>query len=73
MISEAEKQAEILKAEGEAEYMKIMADAYNDPAKADFLQLCEKPGCIEEFNPGRKQNNILDKDSPLTQIFYQAQ
>ncbi|MEE1161885.1 MAG: hypothetical protein U0K70_07495, partial [Acutalibacteraceae bacterium] len=38
IFSEAEKNAEILLAEGEAEYMRILSEAYNDSAKADYLE-----------------------------------
>lgn len=73
LISEAKKQAEILKAEGEAEYMKIMADAYNDPAKADFYSFARSLDALKNSIQGGNKTIILDKDSPLTQIFYQAQ
>lgn len=73
LISEAEKQAEILKAEGEAEYMKIMADAYNDPDKADFYSFTRSLDALKNSIQGGNKTIILDKDSPLTQIFYQAQ
>lgn len=73
LISEAEKQAEILKAEGEAEYMKIMVDAYNDPAKADFYSFARSLDALKNSIQGGNKTIILDKDSPLTQIFYQAQ
>lgn len=73
LISEAEKQAEILKAEGEAEYMKIMANAYNDPAKADFYSFARSLDALKNSIQGGNKTIILDKDSPLTQIFYQAQ
>ena len=36
MLSEAEAKADQLEAEGEAEYMRILSDAYNDPEKAEF-------------------------------------
>ena len=35
-IANAEKDAERIIAEGEAEYMRILSEAYNDPAKAEF-------------------------------------
>ena len=35
-ISEAEKKAEILVAEGEAQYMRILSEAYADESKTDF-------------------------------------
>ena len=36
MLSEAEATASRLEAEGEAEYMRILSDAYNDPDKAEY-------------------------------------
>ena len=36
MLSEANAKAEQIKAEGEAEYMKILSGAYNDESKSDF-------------------------------------
>ena len=36
LLAQAEKQAATLVAEGEAEYMKILSEAYNDESKADF-------------------------------------
>ena len=60
LISEAEKQAEILK-------------AYNDPAKADFYSFTRSLDALKNSIQGGNKTIILDKDSPLTQIFYQAQ
>lgn len=37
MQSEADAQAAEIIAKGEAEYMRILSEAYNDPEKADFL------------------------------------
>lgn len=71
LISEAEKQAEILKAEGEAEYMRIMSEAYNDAEKADFYTFTRSLDAIENSIVGDDKTIILDKDSPITQIFYQ--
>ena len=71
MISERENIA--AKAEGEAEYMKIMADAYNDPAKADFYSFTRSLDALKNSIQGGNKTIILDKDSPLTQIFYQVQ
>lgn len=72
-ISDAEKQAEILNAEGEAEYMRIMSEAYNDASKADFYSFTRSLDALKNSISGDNKTIILDKDSPLTQIFYQAQ
>lgn len=70
LISEAEKQAEILRAEGEAEYMKIMAEAYDIPQKADFYSFLRSLDALQVSIQGGNKTIILDKDSPITQIFY---
>lgn len=71
MISEAEKQAEILKAEGEAEYMRIMSEAYNDELKADFYSFIRSLDALKNSLNGEDKTVILDKDSPIVQIFYE--
>lgn len=71
LISEAEKQAEILKAEGEAEYMRIMTEAYNDESKAEFYSFTRSLDAIEKSITGKNKTILLDKDSPITQIFYE--
>lgn len=70
MISEAEKQAEILRAEGEAEYMRIMSEAYNSTDKADFYSFTRSLDALKNSITGEDKTIILDKDSPLVQIFY---
>ncbi len=71
MISEAEKQAEILRAEGEAEYMRIMSEAYNVEQKADFYSFTRSLDALKNSITGDDKTIILDKDSPLVQIFYE--
>lgn len=70
MISEAEKSAEILKAEGEAEYMKEIAAAYDGELKADFYNFTRSLDALKNSIKGGEKTIILDKDSPITQIFY---
>ena len=70
LISEAEKEAEILKAEGEAQYMEIMADAYNDEMRADFYSFTRSLDAVRNAITGGNKTIILDKSSPITQIFY---
>ena len=71
LISEAEKDAEILKAEGEAEYMRIMSEAYNDEEKADFYSFTRSLDALKNSITGDNKTIILDKDSPIAQLFYQ--
>lgn len=70
MISEANKNAEILKAEGEAEYMREIAAAYDGDMKADFYSFTRSLDALKNSIKGGNKTIILDKDSPITQIFY---
>ena len=69
MISEAQKQAEILKAEGEAEYMKILSDAYADESKTDFYSFVRSLDAVKASITGDNKTVILSEDSPIAQIF----
>lgn len=70
LLSEAKKQAEVLKAEGEAEYMKILSDAYKDESRTDFYSFVRSLDALKESVKGDNKTVILDKDSPIAQIFY---
>ena len=70
LISEANKQAEILRAEGEAEYMKILSDAYQDESRTDFYSFVRSLDALKNSIKGENKTIILDKDSPIAQIFY---
>ena len=73
MLSEAEAEAEKLIAEGEAQYMNILSDAYSDPAKADFYSFVRALDAAKASLTGGGNTLFLSKDSPLAQIFYNAQ
>lgn len=73
MLSEARAQAEILIAEGEAEYMRILADAYSAPEKAEFYSFVRALDAAKLSLAGGNKTLFLSKDSPLAQIFYNAQ
>ena len=70
MLSEAEKEAEILVAEGEAEYMRILADAYNDPSKTEFYSFVRSLDALKASLKGDNKTVFLTPDSPIAQIFY---
>ncbi len=73
-LADANKQAETLNAEGEAEYMKILSDAYNDEDKADFYNYLRSLDAIKGSLKSKNENTlILDKDSELARILYGAQ
>lgn len=70
MLSEAEKNAEILIAEGEAEYMRILSEAYADESKQDFYTFVRSLDALKASMTGNNKTVILSPDSPIAQIFY---
>lgn len=70
MISEAKAEAEKLKAEGEAQYMQILSNAYNDASKADFYNFVRSLDAAKAALGSGDNTLILDKSSPMAQIFY---
>lgn len=70
MLSEAEKDAEILIAEGEAEYMRILSEAYNNESKQDFYSFVRSLDALKTSMQGGNKTVILSPDSPIAQIFY---
>ena len=68
-IANAKKEAQQIIAEGEAEYMKILADAYNDREKAEFYNYLRGIDALRLSLKGDK-TLILDKDSEIVKILY---
>lgn len=67
-LSNARAEAAVIVAEGEAEYMRILAEAYDTPEKQDFYAF------IRSLDAAKLSMNdqdilIIDEDSPLAQIF----
>ena len=69
MLSDAQAKAEATVAEGEAEYMRILSDAYSDPAKTDFYSFVRALDALKESVKGDNKTVILSEDSPIAQIF----
>jgi membrane protease subunit HflC len=69
-ISNAETQAAKTIAEGEAEYMKILSDAYSDPERSDFYTFIRSLEAAKASLSGENKTLILSADSPIAQIFY---
>ena len=69
MISEAEAKADQLEAEGEAEYMKILSDAYNDPDKAEYYLFVRQLDAAKKSLENGNTTLFLDSDSPLASLF----
>lgn len=70
MLSDAQAQAEAIRAEGEAEYMRILSEAYNDESKADFYSFVRALDALRASMEGGDNTIILSEDSPIAGIFY---
>lgn len=68
-ISEAKAEAEKLKAEGEAEYMRILSAAYDTQEKADFYEFVRALDMARSAMTGGNKTLVVGADSPLAQIF----
>ena len=68
--ADAEKTAAETIAEGEAEYMRILQEAYNTPDKASFYKFIRSLDALKATMQGKDKTVILDKDSELAKILY---
>lgn len=67
-IAKAEAEAEKIKAEGEAKYMQILSEAYNDESKAEFYNYVRSLDAIKASLKGQDKTVILNADSELARI-----
>ena len=72
-ISNAQAEAAKLVAEGEAEYMRLLAEAYNSPEKQDFYKFSLALDALKASLNGTEKTVILDGNSTLAQILMGAQ
>lgn len=70
MQSEADARAAEIIGKGEAEYMRILSDAYNDPEKADFYLFLRSLDAAKATMTGDNKTLIINETSPIAQIFY---
>lgn len=70
MQSQADAQAEETVAKGEAEYMRILSEAYNNPEKADFYLFLRSLDAARKTMRGNNKTLIIDEQSPIADIFY---
>lgn len=70
LLAQAQKEADTIVAEGEAEYMKILSDAYNDKDKADFYSFVRQLDAVKATLKDGDNTIVLDKNSPIAEIFY---
>ena len=64
-ISDAKKQAEILGAEGEQEYMKILAQAYGEEDRSEFYSFVRSLDALKTSMKGEDKTVILSADCLL--------
>jgi membrane protease subunit HflC len=73
LISNAEAEAAKLVAEGEAEYMRQLAAAYDSPAKKEFYEFTLALDALKASLNGDEKTVILDANSELGKILMGAQ
>ena len=69
MRSTAQAKGEKIRAEGEAEYMRILSEAYNDRSKSDFYSFVRSLDAAKESMKGSNKTLILPADSPMAEVF----
>jgi len=68
IVSNAQAEAAKLEAEGEAEYMRLLAQAYNSKDKKDFYEFMLALDALKQSLTGTEKTVILDQDSDLAKI-----
>ena len=68
ILSNAEAEAAKLEAEGEAEYMRMLAEAYNSKDKQDFYEFILALDALKKSLTGDEKTIILDADSELAKL-----
>ena len=68
LVSNAQANAAKLEAEGEAEYMRQLAAAYNTQDKQEFYKFILALDALKDSLTGDQKTIILDKDSELAKI-----
>ena len=73
LVSNAEAEAAKLEAEGEAEYMRLLAAAYDSKDKQDFYEFTLALDALKASLQGDEKTVILDANSELAQILMGAE
>ena len=68
LVSNAEAEAAKLEAEGEAEYMRLLAEAYNNKDKKEFYEFTLALDALKKSLTGSEKTVILDGNSELAKI-----
>lgn len=67
-LSNAQAEAAELEAQGEAEYMRLLAEAYNTADKKDFYEFTLALDALKQSLNGEEKTVILDANSELAKI-----
>ena len=73
IVSNAEAEAAKLEAEGEAEYMRMLAAAYDSQDKQEFYEFTLALDALKKSLTGEEKTVILDANSELARILMGAQ
>ena len=68
IVSDAQAEAAKLEAEGESEYMRLLAEAYNSDDKKDFYEFTLALDALKQSLTGNEKTVILDANSDLAKI-----
>ena len=68
IVSNAQAEAAKLEAEGEAEYMRLLAEAYNTADKKAFYEFMLALDALQKSLDGQDKTVILDRNSELARI-----
>ena len=68
IVSNARAEAAKLEAEGEQEYMRILAEAYDSDEKKDFYEFTLALDALKASLNGDEKTLILGPDSPLAEV-----
>ncbi len=70
LLAEASAQSATIRAEGDAEYMRILSEVYDSPEEAEFYTFMIALDALKVSMTGEEKTLILDADSPIAQLFY---
>jgi membrane protease subunit HflC len=68
IVSNAKAEAAKLEAEGEAEYMRLLAEAYNSKDKKEFYEFTLALDALKKSLTGDEKTVVLDESSDLAKI-----
>ena len=69
-LAEAEAKAATLRAEGDAEYMRVLSEIYDTQDEAEFYSFMIALDALRSSMSGEEKTLVLDRSSPIAQIFY---